>query len=307
LEQDQVTFDWELLADTLQVPLTEVFEAVSSLFEKHMGRPLAMGDESIQFAHQLPAAAERGLSRQTAEMSSGSTEVPGQGSAVRGGAGELELGSESEPESNHGRVSEQALAGRGGESPLVNSSAGSAEIGHAGMRSVESLGMTAPDEPQSPAVELSSLTPRAGSSSDLTEEIRPATEEQRAPQPTGKASESSGGRPIEPRLARRLRDSGQQRVSGKTPEHVDMRQSMLADAIGSQMLPDRSPAPAAEAAAATTAKKNPLSSSSSSFSDLSSSSLTESAMQDALIAEAMNASTMSSLLGSRMFPWSKKR
>ncbi|KAJ1718111.1 hypothetical protein LPJ61_006846, partial [Coemansia biformis] len=31
LEQDQVTFDWELLADTLQVPLTEVFEAVSSL------------------------------------------------------------------------------------------------------------------------------------------------------------------------------------------------------------------------------------------------------------------------------------
>ncbi|ORX67531.1 hypothetical protein DL89DRAFT_294688 [Linderina pennispora] len=45
-----------------------------------------------------------------------------------------------------------------------------------------------------------------------------------------------------------------------------------------------------------------------SFSDLSDSSITESALQDALISEALNASTgMSSMLRSRMFPWSKKK
>ncbi|KAJ2901977.1 hypothetical protein GGI21_004616, partial [Coemansia aciculifera] len=48
LEQDQVTFDWELLATTLQVPLTDVFVAASNLFQQHMGRPLALIDDSVQ-------------------------------------------------------------------------------------------------------------------------------------------------------------------------------------------------------------------------------------------------------------------
>ncbi|KAJ2393921.1 hypothetical protein GGI05_002268, partial [Coemansia sp. RSA 2603] len=44
----------------------------------------------------------------------------------------------------------------------------------------------------------------------------------------------------------------------------------------------------------------------SSFSDLSDTSLTSSAMQDALLAEAMNGSTLGSILGSRMFPWGRR-
>ncbi|KAJ2723089.1 hypothetical protein H4S00_002577, partial [Coemansia sp. D1744] len=44
LEHDKVTFDWELLAETLCVPLHDVFEAASSLFREHMGRELAIGE-----------------------------------------------------------------------------------------------------------------------------------------------------------------------------------------------------------------------------------------------------------------------
>lgn len=45
LEQDQVTFDWELLASTLKVTLSQVFEAASLLFFKHIGRPLQLSEE----------------------------------------------------------------------------------------------------------------------------------------------------------------------------------------------------------------------------------------------------------------------
>ncbi|KAJ2791225.1 hypothetical protein H4R21_006357, partial [Coemansia helicoidea] len=281
LEQDQVTFDWELLADTLGVPLSEVFEAASSLFEKHIGRPLAMAEESLSSARQP------------------GTLGPTSGAASSSGAGS---GPEETDDPGEPEGLAENLAGS------LDSPAGSADLGRAGLRSVESLGMMAPDEPQSPAVELSSATPRAGNSGEQID-----------------AGSSHERRPVEPLLASRVRISGQQRgdpadsgaaaAAAAAAAHLDMRQSMLADAMGSRMLPGRQPAPAATAAttAVTTAaeprgatKPRPPSSSSS-FSDLSNSSLTESAMQDALISEAMNASTMSSLLGSRVFPWSKKR
>ncbi|KAJ2717003.1 hypothetical protein H4R19_000258 [Coemansia spiralis] len=285
LEQDQVTFDWELLAETLQVPLSAVFEAASSLFAKHMGRPLAMAEESIQLTHQQGTAHAPGQARITA--SSPSTEVPPAAPASRG--------------STHRGDSETDEASQSRDSP-----ADSVALGRAGLRSVESLGLTSHDEPQSPAVELSSITPRAGSSSELAED-----------------SASHSRHPMEPQLEHQLHNSGPAVVAADdngggvtvaAAAPFDMRQSMLADAMGSRMLPDRRSLEGASATAAapTTVEppldaKKPPPSTSSSFSDLSNSSLTESAMQDALISEAMNASTMSSLLGSRVFPWAKKR
>ncbi|KAJ2764424.1 hypothetical protein IWQ56_004489, partial [Coemansia nantahalensis] len=279
LEQDQVTFDWELLADTLGVPLSAVFEAASSLFEKHIGRPLAMAEESLSSARQP------------------GTLGPTSGAASSSGAGS---GPEETDDPGEPEGLAENLAGS------LDSPAGSADLGRAGLRSVESLGMMAPDEPQSPAVELSSATPRAGNSGEQID-----------------VGSSHERRAVEPLLASRVRSGGQQRsdpadsgaAAAAAAAHLDMRQSMLADAMGSRMLPGRQPAPAATAATTTVtvaaeprgATKPRPPSSSSSFSDLSNSSLTESAMQDALISEAMNASTMSSLLGSRVFPWSKKR
>ncbi|KAJ2161161.1 hypothetical protein GGF46_001673 [Coemansia sp. RSA 552] len=187
---------------------------------------------------------------------------------------------------------------------------------------VESVGDgLAGDEPGSPAVELSIATPRGGGSSrqQSGDEDGPP-EKPEVPARVGSGAQIQARRSVEPRLTRRLRDSSRRGRAVEESE-VNMRQSMLADAIGSQFLPDRASrgpagggdrpptAPASTAAASAPAERKLSSlSSSSSFSDLSSSSLTESAMQDALISEAMAASTtMSSLLGSRMFPWSKKR
>ncbi|KAI7826637.1 hypothetical protein BX661DRAFT_198676 [Kickxella alabastrina] len=184
LEHDQVTFDWELLADTLNVPLKDVFEAASNLFREHMGRPLTLMDE-------------------------GSFQI----NTARRAAREEERNSKS---------------------------VGSGDFRQADMRSVESVGRTDEEEgsgPGSPVVELHTITP------DGYE----ATED------------DEGG---------------------------SMRQSMIAEAMAS---------------------RGTSASSSSSFSDLSEGSLTESAMQDALISEAMNGSTAMSMLGSRMFPWSRKR
>ncbi|KAJ2658823.1 hypothetical protein IWW48_003810 [Coemansia sp. RSA 1200] len=59
LEQDEVTFDWELLATTLQVSLGQVFEAASNLFVQHLGRPLDIAEESIQFTRNSADRAEQ--------------------------------------------------------------------------------------------------------------------------------------------------------------------------------------------------------------------------------------------------------
>ncbi|KAJ2679228.1 hypothetical protein GGH99_005566, partial [Coemansia sp. RSA 1285] len=59
LEQDEVTFDWELLATTLEVTLGQVFEAASNLFVQHLGRPLDIAEESIQFTRNGADRAEQ--------------------------------------------------------------------------------------------------------------------------------------------------------------------------------------------------------------------------------------------------------
>ncbi|KAJ1894294.1 hypothetical protein LPJ66_005275 [Kickxella alabastrina] len=203
LEHDQVTFDWELLADTLNVPLKDVFEAASNLFREHMGRPLTLMDEG---SFQINTA--RRAAREEEEKMEEPEEAPEESSK----------------------------------------SVGSGDFRQADMRSVESVGRTDEEEgsaPGSPVVELHTTTP------DGYE----ATEE------------DEGG---------------------------SMRQSMIAEAMASRVH-------------AGAGRRETSASSSSSFSDLSEGSLTESAMQDALISEAMNGSTAMSMLGSRMFPWSRKR
>ncbi|KAJ1762800.1 hypothetical protein LPJ69_002669 [Coemansia sp. RSA 1752] len=244
LEHDKVTFDWELLAETLCVPLHDVFEAASSLFREHMGRELAIG-ESIQFmpnpeASGVHAGSTRSGTMDSAQHASASTSLKDPGLV----------------DTSVGNAHDSCSSSEG----QMDSIARSRDFERTGLRSVESVG----DTLGSPAVELRTSTPTS-TSQVASEPVR---------------------RSVEPQLTNRVRT------------RQDMRQSM-ADAMGSQMMsqprsvpPDTTQRPA---------------SSSSSFSDLSNSSLTESAMQDALISEAMAGSTAMSLLGSRMFPWSKKR
>ncbi|KAJ2449512.1 hypothetical protein EV183_004856 [Coemansia sp. RSA 2336] len=228
LEQDQVTFDWELLAETLKVPLAEVFEAASSLFYKHMGRPLELGEQGIQLTPAPPLAVEQ-LLENTDESSSSSN------ARLRQAAQMTESIIVKEP-AEYG--SDNA------SSHSTDHPANSREF--TGLRSVESLGNGEQAEaPGSPAVELSTATP--------------------------------------------TNNHGSQQLDSQSVE-LEQPTELLAQDHSNHKQERR------------------VSSSSSSFSDLSNSSLTESAMQDALISEGMNASTaMSSLLGSRMFPWSKKR
>ncbi|KAJ1878765.1 hypothetical protein LPJ57_003229 [Coemansia sp. RSA 486] len=232
LEQDQVTFDWELLATTLQEPLARVFEAASNLFNRHMGRPLVLLADSSSL----------------------------------GGAG---------LQTNYVRAavvgSSELTDGEGAEV------AGSRDFERAGLRSVESLGRS--QESGSPVVGLSMVTPR----DEKTE--------------------------------------GSLLLAEQSPDGVEeddaMRQSLIAEAMAERVQQHvvgvRSGAPLAtireSPATATERPEAGSSSRSSSFSDLSSNnSLTESAMQDAMLAETMNGSTvMSSILGSRMFPWTKRR
>ncbi|KAJ2735952.1 hypothetical protein H4R23_002109 [Coemansia sp. Cherry 401B] len=272
LEHDQVTFDWELLATTLHVPLTEVFEAASSLFQQHMGRPLTLDSESIQFSAVPPP-----LPRAS----------PDTGSRWTGDA-EASVAKEGYHRDSH--VMSEGSARSSSSSRSLDNPASSRDFERTGMKSVESLGdgLAASAEPRSPAVELSIATPRdGGSQHEQQQNESPALPPQRS---------------IEPRLTRRLRSSGQQRAHADSDDV--MRQSLLADAIGSQLLPAaRRPVPPPPE----TANARRASSGSSSFSDLSNTSLTESAMQDALISEAMGSSTnMPSLLASRMFPWSRR-
>ncbi|KAJ1869307.1 hypothetical protein LPJ55_005447 [Coemansia sp. RSA 990] len=267
LEQDQVTFDWELLAETLKVPLAEVFEAASSLFYKHMGRPLELGEQGIQLTPAPPLAVEQ-LLESTDNGSSSDNAQPQQRAQM------TESIIVKEPAENEsGSTSSHSL----------DHPANSRDF--TGLRSVESLGNGEQAEaPGSPAVELSIATPNNNHGSQQLDSQSVEVE-----QPTEL-------------LAQEQSDV--------------MRESMLADAMGSRFLPStqvaRGPQTRVQQMQRHIQKQHKqeqrVSSASSSFSDLSSSSLTESAMQDALISEGMNASTaMSSLLGSRMFPWSKKR
>ncbi|KAJ2499444.1 hypothetical protein GGH96_003509 [Coemansia sp. RSA 1972] len=250
LEHDKVTFDWELLAETLRVPLTDVFEAASSLFREHMGRELAIG-ESIQF---MPGPVEA-MSVGRAE----STRSGAMDSAQRASANT----SLKAPGSTTVQMDDNARRSSSASSGQMDNLARSQDFERTEMRSVESVGDVLPG---SPAVELRTSTPTS----------------------TSQIASEPMQRSVEPQLTNRVRT-----------KHIDMRQSM-ADAMASQMLPQTRSVPQEPV-------QRPISSSSSSFSDLSNSSLTESAMQDALISEAMAGSTAMSLLGSRMFPWSKKR
>ncbi|KAJ1823204.1 hypothetical protein LPJ56_000139 [Coemansia sp. RSA 2599] len=253
LEQDQVTFDWELLAETLQIPLAQVFEAASELFQKHMGRPLELLEDSVGLQPHYVRPDIAGRSDTT-------------GSAVPQVAGSVMAG---DREAAEGVVVRSSVLsdGEGAEAP------GSSDFERTGLRSVESLGRS--EGVASPAVELSTVTPR------------------------DEVSERS--------------------LMGRGEDADEMRQSLIAEAMADRVVRratgPRGPLDTIEEMPAT-AHERPRpgqpaaasSSRSSSFSDLSNNSLTESAMQDALLSEAMNGSTvMSSILGSRMFPWTKKR
>ncbi|KAJ1642580.1 hypothetical protein LPJ64_005586 [Coemansia asiatica] len=125
--------------------------------------------------------------------------------------------------------------------------------------------------------------------------------ELRSVESLGRSEESAGSPAVElstvtPRDEQLEEDSleRQSMIAEAMADHVEQQQQQQQQ----QRAPER---PQAE-------QQSALSSKSSSFSDLSNNSLSESAMQDAMLAEAMNGSTvMSSILGSRMFPWTKRR
>ncbi|KAJ2095752.1 hypothetical protein GGI09_004711 [Coemansia sp. S100] len=278
LEQDQVTFDWELLASTLQVPLSDVFVAASNLFQQHIGRPLTLVEDSVQM-----------LARHSART--GSEEV-------------AEDAAYSQQQKS--LVPRHELAGNQSQHSSLDEPANTRDFEQAGLlQSVESLG--------------NGVT-RAGSSSPVVE-LDTATPDDRY-RSRYDAEDDSGrkslpGANVDSDLSMRTAPNPviQHSYTSEVGDDDGMRQSLIAEAMASRVHhPSRhgpreqQPHTPAAATAGNTAPKQKLASSSSSFSDLSNSSLTESAMQDALISEAMNASTaMSSLLGSRMFPWSKKR
>ncbi|KAJ2858862.1 hypothetical protein GGI22_003182 [Coemansia erecta] len=231
------------------------------------------------------------------------------------------------------------------------------DFDRAGLRSVESLGRDeGNEESTSPAVDLGTATPE--DASDNGNQPNEAENRTSYPQDSDRsmqtASITTGQKdvpvPIPMAESQHLQKGPALAKRGLAihTENSDdqlMRQSMLADAMGSRFEPagytqtrrkttaDIRPPPnrhhrhhrrekqVSEIASLSNRdsqrrthssgrdEKQPDSDASSlSFSDLSASSLTESAMQDALLSEAMNASTtMSSILGSRVFPWSKKK
>ncbi|KAJ2723180.1 hypothetical protein GGI07_002815 [Coemansia sp. Benny D115] len=233
LEMDQVTFDWELLADTLQVSMAQVFEAAQVLFEKHMGRPLRLVEDSST-GFQIPNRRSIQIPRQSIEQQS------------------------TELENNVATVD--------------------------GMKSVESLGREEEDdEPgSSPVVALSTVTPP-----ERNEDV-------------DESRQSFGDSQYADRLVDGARNMS---LDEDTPDYL--RQSLIAEAMASRV--HQQPFNQQQQNVPTKVSLSNISSKSSSFSDLSNTSLTESAMQDALLSEAMNGSTAMSMLGSRMFPWSKKR
>ncbi|KAJ2457944.1 hypothetical protein GGF42_002380 [Coemansia sp. RSA 2424] len=282
LEQDQVTFDWELLASTLQVPLTDVFVAASNLFQQHIGRPLTLVEDSVQMLARYSARLDRG-------------------SEVLAESREEDAAACSEQQSfvpRHELVQSQS------QQSSLDAPANARDFEQAGLlQSVESLGNgVVRASSSSPVVELDTATPDDeghrsrhdagggyGQGSPQKLNVDSDLSIRTAPNPIGWHSRAS-----------------------EHGDEANMRQSLIAEAMASRVHhPSSHRQPLQQPRAAATENTAPVReppTTSSSFSDLSNSSLTESAMQDALISEAMNASTaMSSLLGSRMFPWSKKR
>ncbi|KAJ2886947.1 hypothetical protein H4R27_000270 [Coemansia aciculifera] len=274
LEQDQVTFDWELLASTLQVPLSDVFVAASNLFQQHIGRPLTLVEDSVQMLARYSARSEEVA--EDVVFSQQPSLVP-----------------------RHELVRDQS------QHSSLDAPANTRDFEQAGLlQSVESLGNgVARAGSSSPVVELDTATP---------------DDSYRSRYDAGDDGEQKSlrGANVDSDLSMRTAPNPviQHSYTSEVGDEDGMRQSLIAEAMASRVhhpsrhgpREQRPQAPAATAG--NTASNQKPASSSSSFSDLSNSSLTESAMQDALISEAMNASTaMSSLLGSRMFPWSKKR
>ncbi|KAJ1966347.1 hypothetical protein GGI12_000127 [Dipsacomyces acuminosporus] len=332
LEEDEVTFDWELLATTLGVPLADVFAAASTLFERHMGRRLALVDDSnIHMAEsdtgQIRSDVATGMkAAEPVLVKPISSSRPALPSVSKPS---LPLSSPSSPSS----------------SPSLPSSkdrlASDKDFERTGLKSVESLGgQHLSDGPASPAVELSTVTPDGERSAEQMERHAAAiaAESDRSMQTASvlterlsrvRQSPTGSG----PAVLQHTATQRHQISEDENERELDMRQSLIAEAMLSRVQQQTQAAadhtsstpPALASTTANTAasaavddgntsandpannERRPASVSSS-FSDLSNSSLTESAMQDALISEAMNASTaMSSLLGSRMFPWAKKK
>ncbi|KAJ2556588.1 hypothetical protein EV175_001905 [Coemansia sp. RSA 1933] len=371
LEQDEVTFDWELLASTLQVSLSQVFEAASNLFARHLGRPLDIAEESIQYTRNIDreqqvyrdeqkaasskegnpisvaAALDDGVMHTTsapAEVRAHSASDNNQGLGVAAAVGNiLQETCNSEPppamplSMRTDRRSSDSL-----DRPLDAS-----DFDRTGLRSVESLGRDGTNgESVSPAVDLGTATPDNASDSSgggQNEENNHPQDSDRSMQTASITIQKRNHVPApDPMVESQFpqKSPANRGPFTHTEDHDDqlMRQSMLADAMGSRFEPSTGyaqarrnttsarsppsnkenrrerhtgaqPSNAAARRSSTCDEKQPDSDASSlSFSDLSASSLTESAMQDALLSEAMNASTtMSSILGSRMFPWSKKK
>ncbi|KAJ2792048.1 hypothetical protein H4R20_006792, partial [Coemansia guatemalensis] len=295
LEQEQVTFDWELLAQTLEVPLGEVFEAASALFERHMGRPLVQIEESIQFTSDKQQMESRVMEEPQSESLLPRANEPV--ASVEGGAMSLASGSiQQNTTQQHQQQQEKQYhtSASASSSHSLDNPANSQDFERTGLRSVESLGdgLDRNNDPGSPAVELDAATPRAGGSMrQMDIENDDAITSNAVAEEPASASGTSGlqqtQRSVEPRLTRRLRDS-HRRAFEKAPDQTsagdgpDMRQSMLAEAIESQFLPDRprqqrvaipQPVPrpptnrAADAAGSADGTQKKPSSSSSSFSD----------------------------------------
>ncbi|KAI8326056.1 hypothetical protein GQ54DRAFT_132275 [Martensiomyces pterosporus] len=288
LEEDEVTFDWELLASTLHVPLADVFAAASTLFERHMGRRLTLvEDSSLQVAEppvkpEEPAKEQRGDTGASAEACQ-------------------------QPQPSLPSLPSSP------SSSSMDRPANASDFERTGLQSVESLGSRhESDGPASPVVELSTTTPEAGRSRDrIDEHATGAADSDRSMKTASILTEklSRGKQSTRSDTAAMHQHAHQWQPlhdQAASQHELDMRQSLIAEAMVSEV--HHATASHPSSAAGPPGDEKRAASSSSSFSDLSNSSLTESAMQDALISEAMNGSTaMSSLLGSRMFPWAKKK
>ncbi|KAJ1931941.1 hypothetical protein FBU59_006540, partial [Linderina macrospora] len=282
IEEDEVTFDWGLLAQELSAPLHDVLAAAASLFERHVGRSLKLADSEVQITARSAVEQFTAYTREAQQS-------PPKAAASK---------------------SPKEDSGSGLDDPVDTQ-----DLENAGLRSVESLG--GQSEAPSPVVELSTTTPPAETS--LEASIREAVDSdhsmrtasavaarislaQRSMEPDRGAAMSYQGRnresplsfrgsPMEPRSLQQWRNE-----SGGRVESVRMRSAEAsAEASASKQV---DPNVSEVQIAGDPVEEQKSASSMGSFSDLSDSSITESALQDALISEAMNASTtgMSSML-----------
>ncbi|KAJ2753344.1 hypothetical protein H4S06_003760, partial [Coemansia sp. BCRC 34490] len=294
LEQDEVTFDWELLATTLQVTLGQVFEAASNLFVQHLGRPLDIAEESIQFARNGADRAEQ-LQLQMHLQGAGGLPVPsvaagmeeeeeeggdavyassappvdglrGRGDVLSPVAGDRGLHGavyNSEPPPPPPPPSTAAAAAAHVESlmPVDRNSSASLELppdagdfDRAGLRSVESLGRAGSGDESSvsPAVNLGTATPDGGSETSRRSEQQ---QQQQVVEDDGEAPHRAVDSDQSMHTSSVLTDQGRgqkntigggnsRRAGGAyaaSAEEEDdgqiMRQSMLAEAMGSRFEP----------------------------------------------------------------------